>query len=204
MQVGPTQEFILTKFAASIIWFSGIAIWYLIRFPFERSAKKLRITRSLFDWRERGLLTIIFFVLSAFPAGYVLTGFPGFLNYSFVPALSWLGLIVLGASLWLFYRSHVYLDRNWSMSLEIREQHVLVKSGIYRLIRHPMYASFLLLGIAQALLLPNLIVGGAGLVGLAFFCALRISREEQLMTDFFGEEYRSYAATTKRIIPGII
>jgi protein-S-isoprenylcysteine O-methyltransferase Ste14 len=136
------QETTVTKAIASLIWVAGLFAWYTIRYPFEHRAKKLKVRKSLLDWRERVLLVIIFFGLFAIPAAYVLTGFPASLNYAFIPAVAWIGLLALSGSLWLFRRSHVDLGRNWSMSLEVREQHVLVKTGIYRLIRHPMYGSF--------------------------------------------------------------
>ena len=45
--------------------------------------------------------------------------------------------------------------RNWSVSLEIRDKRRLVTDGLYRYVRHPMYASFWMWAIAQALLIPN-------------------------------------------------
>jgi protein-S-isoprenylcysteine O-methyltransferase Ste14 len=86
----------------------------------------------------------------------------------------------------------------------IRQQHALVKTGVYRVVRHPMYASFLLPAIARALLLPNWLVGASGIVAVAVFCTLRVEREELMMAAFFGDDYRSCAARTKRIVPGII
>ena len=97
--------------------------------------------------------------LFVIPAIYVLTGFPAALDRSYGPAIAWLGVVAMVAALWLFRRSHVDLGRNWSISLEVREQHALVKTGIYRLICHPMYSSFFLLGVAQLLLLPNWFAG---------------------------------------------
>jgi protein-S-isoprenylcysteine O-methyltransferase Ste14 len=108
------------------------------------------------------------------------------------------------AALWLFRRSHVDLGRNWSISLEVRDHHALVKNGVYRLIRHPMYSSFFLLGVAQVLLLPNWFAGGSGLVGAGILYAFRVRREEQMMLESFGEEYRTYMTDTKRLIPWML
>jgi protein-S-isoprenylcysteine O-methyltransferase Ste14 len=79
-----------------------------------------------------------------------------------------------------------------------------VTAGIYRYIRHPMYVAFGLWAIAQAMLLPNWIAGfGALVTGCAFF-GLRIPREERMMLQTFGDEYRAYMATTARFIPGVL
>jgi protein-S-isoprenylcysteine O-methyltransferase Ste14 len=194
----------MTKTLAAIIWFVGLVAWYVIRHPFHRRAKKVGVSKSLLDWRERGLLAIGFLGLFVIPAIYVLTGFPASLDRPFIPWIAWLGLLPLIAALWLFRRSHVDLGRNWSITLEVRDQHTLVSTGVYRLIRHPMYSSFLLLGLGQALLLPNWFAGMSGIVGAAILFALRVSREERMMLEIFGERYRAYMTNTKRIVPWII
>lgn len=194
----------MTKFIAELIWFAGVAGWYVIRQPFERRAKKMGVAKSFVDWREWALLGCATLGLFLIPATYVVTGFPAALDYSFNPVLAWLGIPVLGAALWLFRRSHADLGKNWSVSLKVREQHALIKSGVYRLVRHPMYSSFFLLGIAQMLLLPNWLAGTSGLIGAGMLFAFRVLREERMMLESFGDEYRSYMAGTKRIIPWIL
>jgi protein-S-isoprenylcysteine O-methyltransferase Ste14 len=89
------------------------------------------------------------------------------------------------------------------VTLEIRETHELITSGVYRHVRHPMYSAFFLWAVAQALLLPNFVAGLAGLTGFGTLFAFRLPREERMMKESFGEAYRAYAARTKRIIPGI-
>lgn len=194
----------MTKTVAAIIWFAGLVGWYIIRQPFERRAKKISVSTSFFDRRESGLLAIAIFGLFVIPAAYVLTGFPESLDRPFIPAIAWLGLLPLVGALWLFRRSHVDLGRNWSISLELREQHALVKTGVYRHIRHPMYTSFFLLGVAQLLLVPNWFAGLAGVVGAGVLFVFRFRREEQMMLKQFGNEYRAYMAQSKRLVPWIV
>jgi protein-S-isoprenylcysteine O-methyltransferase Ste14 len=193
----------MTKLLAALIWFAGLVGWTIIRYPFERKAKKIRVAKSLFDRRESSLLGAALLGLFVIPAIYVLTGFPAALDRPFVPWIAWLGIVPLIAALWLFRRSHADLGRNWSISLEVREQHALVQGGVYRRIRHPMYTSFFLLGVAQLLLLPNWLAGFAGIAGAGVF-VFRVRREERMMLESFGEEYRAYMARTKRIVPWII
>jgi protein-S-isoprenylcysteine O-methyltransferase Ste14 len=66
-----------------------------------------------------------------------------------------------------------------------------------------MYAAFWLWAIAQFLLLPNWIAGPAGLVGFGTLFFGRVAREEELMIESFGEEYRTYMRTTARVLPGV-
>jgi protein-S-isoprenylcysteine O-methyltransferase Ste14 len=194
----------MTQTVAALVWFAGVVGWYVIRYPFERKANKIGVRKSLFDRRESSILAFALLGLFVIPCLCAVTGFPASLDRPFIPAIAWLGVVPLGAALWLFRRSHVDLGRNWSISLEVREQHTLVKTGVYRLIRHPMYSSFFLLGVAQMLLLSNWLPDASGLLGAGAFYAFRIRREEQMMLESFGDDYRAYMADTKQLIPWII
>jgi len=104
-------------------------------------------------------------------------------------------------SLWLFWRSHADLGLNWSVTLEVRRGHQLVKHGVYRSIRHPMYASIWMFGTAQALMLPNWLAGFSAVVTFAPLYFLRVPREERMLCECLGEEYQVYLRQTGRIVP---
>jgi protein-S-isoprenylcysteine O-methyltransferase Ste14 len=187
-----------------IVWFAGLVAWYIIRYPFERRAKKVSVTKSLYDRRDKSLLALAFVAMFIVPLVYALTGFPSALDRPLIPAIAGLGIAALAAALWLFYRSHADLGRNWSISLEIRKDHRLITTGVYRLIRHPMYSSFFLLALAQILLLPNWFAGAVGLLAIGALYGLRVRQEEQMMLESFTGQYRHYMAHTKRLIPWIL
>jgi protein-S-isoprenylcysteine O-methyltransferase Ste14 len=193
----------MTPFIAKIMWWAGIVGWYVIRLPHERRSRKAPIAIRSERWRDQVLLAISFTGLFVIPVIYVVTGEPRFADYPFQVALAWLGTAVFALSLGLFYRTHRDLGRSWSVTLEIRETHQLVTTGVYRHVGHPMYSAFFLWAVAQALLLPNFVAGLAGLVGFGTLFAFRLPREERMMEERFGEAYRAYAARTKRIIPRI-
>ena len=193
----------MTPIAAKVIWLIGVIGWFVIRYPHQRRSrrtpKRLRSDRT----RELVLMAISSTGLEIIPALYAATGAPAFADYVFRPWQAWLGAAVFAGSLWLFYRTHKDLGRNWSVTLEVREQHMLVTSGVYSRVRHPMYSAFWLWALAQALLLPNWIAGPAGLVGFGTLFFLRIGREERMMSETFGDEYRRYVEQTSRVLPGI-
>jgi protein-S-isoprenylcysteine O-methyltransferase Ste14 len=72
---------------------------------------------------------------------------------------------------------------------------------VYGRIRHPMYAAHFLLGIGQVLLLQNWLVGPANLLVFTPLYLIRVAREERLLLDRFGDEYRAYMERTGRLIP---
>ena len=177
--------------------------WYVIRFRYARRSRRTPVTRSARGRLETILLTISLTGLGIVPFIYVATGFPAFADYTFQPALAWLGLVFAIASLVMFRLTHKALGRNWSISLELRQDHRLITEGVYRHVRHPMYTAFWLWAVAQALLLPNWFAGFAGIAGFAALFFGRIAREERMMTESFGDEYRAYIQRTYRIIPGL-
>ena len=126
-----------------------------------------------------------------------------FANYGSTPAVVCLGIVTWLVGLWVFWRAHADLGDNWSVNLELHSVHQLVTRGAYRFVRHPMYAAFLLLGIAQALLLPNWLAGPAALVAVVFMCLVRIPNEEAMMQECFGQAYREYILRTGSVIPRI-
>jgi protein-S-isoprenylcysteine O-methyltransferase Ste14 len=134
---------------------------------------------------------------------YVTAGEPRVADYAFRPLLAWFGTAAFAAALIGFYLTHRDLGRFWSVTLEIRQTHRLVTTGVYRHVRHPMYAAFFLWAVAQALLLPNWIAGPAGLVGFGVLFGLRVGREELMLETTFGDAYRAYAARTWRVLPGV-
>lgn len=90
---------------------------------------------------------------------------------------------------------------NWSVSLEVRDEHTLVTNGIYSAIRHPMYAAIWLWVILQALLLNNYVVGFSGIVFFGLLYFLRVGKEEEMMIRQFGQQYKEYKTRTNRIFP---
>jgi protein-S-isoprenylcysteine O-methyltransferase Ste14 len=186
-----------------ILWVIAVVAWYVIRYPFERRAKRVRSLKRSRPTSEKVGLLAATLGLAVLPAAYVATGIPQVMDYKPSAAAIPIGALVYASALWIFRLSHKALGKNWSISLDIREKHRLITSGPYQLIRHPMYTSFLLMAIGQAFLLPNLLVALAGFLGVALLINLRLEKEESMMIEVFGNDYRSYMRRTKRIIPYI-
>ena len=184
-----------------IVWVLGIVAWYIIRYPFERRGRRVPVASSRRSVSERIALAAALAGLAVVPGFYVATGIPETADY---PSHLWavvIGAAIFCLAMWVFRRTHKQLGRNWSITLEIRQKHELICAGPYAHVRHPMYTSFLLMGLAQAFLLPNWVAGLAGIVGFAVLFFLRVDKEERMMLDVFGPQYRAYMDKTKRIIP---
>jgi protein-S-isoprenylcysteine O-methyltransferase Ste14 len=137
------------------------------------------------------------------PFLWITTDALAFADFPLRPAPYAAGVLALAFGLWLFHRSHADLGTQWSITLELRAGHRLVTEGVYRRIRHPIYAALLLYGVGQALVLPNWVAGPCYLVAMLVLCALRLGPEERMMREEFGSEYEAYAARTERLVPGV-
>jgi protein-S-isoprenylcysteine O-methyltransferase Ste14 len=193
----------MTVLLSQIVWCLGVIGWFAIRYPYARRARRVAKVRSPHRLRESVLMSISATGLGIVPALYVFTDMLRVADY---PIQIWqpvLGAAAFAGALYLFRRTHKDLGRNWSVTLEVRDQHALVTEGIYKSVRHPMYSAFWLWAVAQAVLLPNWIAGFAGLVGFGTLFFLRVGKEEAMMLATFGEGYRSYMQRTWRVLPGI-
>jgi protein-S-isoprenylcysteine O-methyltransferase Ste14 len=193
----------MTAAMSKIIWLAFCVVWLIHWWRPNRRSRKTPVQYSARDVRETVLLACSLTGLGIVPVIYVATGFPRFANYPLIPAQAYLGIAVFCGSLWLMYRAHRELGRNWSVSLELRDHHTLVTAGIYAFVRHPIYSGFWLMAVAQLLMLPNWIAGPAGLVGFGTLFFGRVGREEQMMINAFGNEYRDYMRRTARVMPWI-
>lgn len=186
-----------------IIWALMLVTWCAMRYPAMRRARRQKTRVDRRSTLDISLLVTCTFGLVVMPIVWRLGIFDGFADRGQGIVLVILGTLTGTAFLWLFRRSHKDLGKNWSVTLEVREGHQLVTGGVYAHVRHPMYASFLLWGITQALLIPNWIAGLAGLIAVMALYAVRQSREEAMMRDTFGADYDAYCARTKRLVPGV-
>jgi len=147
------------------------------------------------------LLTYLSGIANLFPLVYALTSWLDFANYEFPAWIGWLGAIVFAGSGALIWKTHQDLGRSWTPSLTFRDGHFLITDGIFSYLRHPMYSAQLLWAIAQMLLLHNWIAGFAYLAVIIPHTLVRIRKEEKIMLEKFGDEYRDYMEKTGRFIP---
>ena len=182
---------------------AGIALWLVIRWPHRRRARRTETIKDQTSIQEKLVLGGTIVGLVVIPALHLTTSVFSFANIPFSPLAGWFGFLSMVAFLTIFHLSHKHLARNWSVSLEIRKDHQLVDTGLYRKIRHPMYTSFWLWAIAQFLLIPNWIAGLSGLVSIAVLYYSRVGAEEEMMRQQFGAEYDAYCERTYRLLPKI-
>ncbi len=178
------------------------AVMIAIRAPHGHRSRGVKVVTSRKGTMETVLLTLAwlgFFV----PLIWIASPAFSFAEYPLRASPLIAGIACLAVGLWFFHRSHADLGSNWSVTLEVREQHRLITDGVYCKVRHPMYMALLLYSIGQALVIPNWVAGPLYLIAFGILFAFRVRAEEKMMLDQFGDQYAEYTARTKRLVPGV-
>jgi protein-S-isoprenylcysteine O-methyltransferase Ste14 len=173
-------------------------------FRVRQTGERLMPDRVAIEREGRGMFTIRFvgfFILIALFVFYALN--PPWMQALLIPFPAWLrgiGFFLGLASLALLAWTQVELGKLWSAQLQLREEHHLVTTGPYSRVRHPLYTSMFGIGAAFALLTAHWIFVVLAVLAIAGLIA-RVPREEQMMIEEFGEEYKAYIQRTGRFFP---
>lgn len=124
-------------------------------------------------------------------------------NWSGAPrfAASLAGAVMIVGGVALGYLGFKYLDRSMSPMPRPSETSVLIQDGIYRRLRHPIYASVILIAFGWGLLTASF-VALALAIALAVLLDLKARREEIWLRERYPG-YAGYAERTKRFVPGV-
>jgi protein-S-isoprenylcysteine O-methyltransferase Ste14 len=185
-----------TFFAALIpaLWLIWLAAWAVAAFRTKQTVRR----ESMGSRLAYSILLI---------AGGLMLSMPHILGAAleqrFHPrSFGWylVGLALVLAGLGFTIAARVWLGRNWSGTVTLKEDHELIRSGPYALVRHPIYTGLLL-----ALIGTAIVVGRwRALVALVPFLAgflLKMRKEEQFMADAFGEQYARYRGEVAALVP---
>jgi protein-S-isoprenylcysteine O-methyltransferase Ste14 len=146
---------------------------------------------------------LVFMIVASMvaPLAYILTPFLNFANYSLPDAFAWIGILLIVISLILLWRSHADLGINFALTPGVQGEQSLIKRGVYRRVRHPMYTSLWLWAFSMPLLLHNMVAGAIFMVVFIAFYVARVPIEEAHMIEKFGDEYKKYMEETGRLVP---
>jgi len=142
-----------------------------------------------------GILLFVFIILY-----FINPSFMEILHVNILIWIRWIGvsISILGVSFWIY--SQYVLDKYWSPQLQVQKEHKIITSGPYKSIRHPIYSSMFLWCIGIALFTANI-----GWILFAAICILflliRVPKEEKMMIEQFGDEYKKYMQITGRFLP---
>jgi protein-S-isoprenylcysteine O-methyltransferase Ste14 len=170
----------------------------------HRVGERLMPDREAIEREGRGMFAVrvlMFFLLIAILVLYALNmPWMKVLSVPFPGWLRWAGFALGLVSLVFWAWTQAVLGKEWSPQLQLREEHHLMTKGPYARVRHPLYTAMLGFGISLALVTTNwvfIVLAVAVIAGLV----ARVPREEQMMIEQFGEQYKAYMQRTGRFFP---
>ena len=130
----------------------------------------------------------------------------GILGQRFVPrsvamdrAGTALTLVGIAFAIW----ARLFLGTNWSAAPAVKQDHQLIRTGPYAIVRHPIYSGVLLAILGTALATGE----WRALLGLAVLSVawhFKSRTEERYMEEEFGTEYLRYRRQVKALIPFLL
>jgi protein-S-isoprenylcysteine O-methyltransferase Ste14 len=183
-----------------IVYFVLFMVITIVRKYFTSKQAKMGMAKE-----KRTGPDVFFLVLNGIgmvvPFIYVFSSRLDFADYYLPDWVGWLGALIILDAAWILLLSHRDLGRHWTISVGLREGHTLITTGIYKYLRHPMYAAHLVWAIGQILILHNWIAGYSFIVAIIPFYFYRKRKEEEMLIEEFGEEYLEYKQKTGALFP---
>lgn len=187
------------KIGLKVTWIIVLTYWFISGL----NAKKVEHQENLFKRIVQYWLPLIIAILLLGPGEWF--GHT-WLRENFVEHTNLVGIVGLLISIFgaiVACTSRYLLGKNWSLSVQRKEEHQLIKDGIYKIIRHPIYTGLLLLFIGNAIIVGDYrAILAVLIVFISFYLKLR--KEEQLLTETFGLKYIEYKKQTKALIPYLL
>jgi protein-S-isoprenylcysteine O-methyltransferase Ste14 len=193
----------MEKVSLVTIYFSGLLFAEILRLPHRIHRYRYRHlwVEAKHSTRNAEGIVLLFVLLGVWilPSIYSFSSWFHMFDYSLPPWQIMIALILFILGLIIRFIAQQTLSRSWSFTLETSETHKLVRNGIYSITRHPIYLSLIFWAIAQPVLLQNYIAGFGGAVAVILIWLIRVPREEELLLERFGDEYRDYMVQTGRL-----
>lgn len=117
--------------------------------------------------------------------------------------LRWLGVLVLAGGIVILWVAHHHLGKSFHSLVVTKENQVLVETGPYRWIRHPIYTAYLMNYLGGGLLSSNWVLTAVPVLLYAILVVTRMGKEEAVMRERFGQQYVEYMQRTGRLVPRI-
>ncbi|MFD6391764.1 methyltransferase family protein [Nocardia sp. NPDC060259] len=95
------------------------------------------------------------------------------------------------------------MGESWRIGVDASETTTLVRTGVFGLVRNPIFTAMLVFGAGIALIIPNVVALAAFLLLLVTIELQVRVVEEPYLARVHGASYRDYCATTGRFVPGI-
>ena len=112
-----------------------------------------------------------------------------------------LAIVLAISSVGLVIASLRELGKQWSLEARVLEGHKLITTGVYGVVRHPIYTAMLGMLLATGLAVSHWLIVIIGLIVFLIGTRIRTNLEERLLRAAFGEEFENWKAKVPGLIP---
>ena len=180
----------------------SLLLWFGLGIYWEIAARGAGATRS----SEPRVSRLVHLTLVTIGQLLILIPIPGPLRTRFLPQalpLVVAGLAIEAAAVVFSISARRALVRNWSGAVTTKVDHELVRTGPYRLVRHPIYSGMYALSLGTALAVGEVrTLAGIAVLVVAFW--RKILKEERLLAGLFGPAWQDYRRSTRAVIPWVV
>lgn len=177
------------------LWNALLLVWLVMWFSMKRAKKSETAGERL-----QHVIPVVFAFWLLFQNYYA------FLNaklFRQTPLLLWAGILLttlgVGISIW----ARLSLGANWSGMVTLKQGHELIRKGLYRWVRHPIYTG-ILVGFIGTALIEGHARGWLGFLVLLLSFYFKARREENFLRQEFGEGFEEHLRHTGMFLPKLI
>jgi protein-S-isoprenylcysteine O-methyltransferase Ste14 len=118
-----------------------------------------------------------------------------------LPWLSWSGVVIAVVGISAVVYAQLAMGASWRIGVDADETTTLVRSGVFGVVRNPIYAAMFVFWLGTTLIAPNIVaIPGYVLLVLSIELQVRLVEEPYLL-QVHGDAYREYASTVGRFAP---
>jgi protein-S-isoprenylcysteine O-methyltransferase Ste14 len=178
------------------LWLAWLIVWFLAARQTAktvvRQSPAARLAHSVLVWGGAVLLTLRARLDNPLLRPVVLHR--AWTGWATVGAVA----LGLGFAVW----ARIHLGQLWSATVTLKQDHVIIRTGPYRVTRHPIYTG-LLLALGATAFDRGTIAGFVGFILIFLGLMLKVRQEEALLLEHFGVAYDAYRTEVPALIPGV-
>jgi protein-S-isoprenylcysteine O-methyltransferase Ste14 len=167
----------------------------LINFTEPKNKRVKRQKKSLVETGTMTLFFLAFYSLIRFRIGEITI-----INPTLQLILIILGLLMIVFGCFFNILGRFNLGKNWANQVKIYDNQNLITTGTYSIVRHPLYASLMLMFYGACLVYPNYLAFLANTFIFIPFMYYRAKQEEKLLSKTF-KEYEIYKKKVGMFFP---
>jgi protein-S-isoprenylcysteine O-methyltransferase Ste14 len=179
---------------AKILWCILVAVWFLWSFAIKRTKRSETLRERV---QHIVPLLLAFWLIFNAPKHLL------WLNLRLlpdVPIARWTGLFITALGMAISIWARLTLGANWSGTVTLKDNHELIRAGLYSRIRHPIYTG-ILVGVVGTAIIQGELRGLLGFLILLLTLHLKAKREEGFLYQEFGPGFIEHQRRTGMFLP---